>query len=176
MSATLGHASEHSEFFSGRDPAQTIRKQQLKILIHSWRTTAMLHEETCLKNTDQVSPGELMVQTLQDSPGEMTVHAPQSFYTTNQYFDDVSINAIESFAGIPDLPVSRVEIAVDANSFHCSVPSLSMFFVNSTDYPSGEFPGARDVGSSAALREPCKKSAGGRDEVRSGVGAGAQRG
>lgn len=69
----------------------------------------MLHEETCLKNTDQVSPGELMVQTLQDSPGEMTVHAPQSFYTTNQYFDDVSINAIESFAGIPDYLVETIK-------------------------------------------------------------------
>ncbi len=62
----------------------------------------MLHEETCLKNTDQVSPGEPTVQTLQVSPGEMTVQTPQSFYTTNQYFDDVSINAIESFDGIPD--------------------------------------------------------------------------
>ena len=63
----------------------------------------MLHEETCLRNTDQFSPGEMSIQALQVSPGEMTpVNSPQSFYTTNQYFDDVNINAIESFDVIPD--------------------------------------------------------------------------
>jgi len=36
------------------------------------------------------------------SPGEMTVQAPQTFSTTHEYFDDININAIEPFNGIPD--------------------------------------------------------------------------
>lgn len=62
----------------------------------------MLHEQIYLKNTDQVSSGEMMIQTLQVSPGELQEQEPQIFYTTHQYFEEININIIEPFNQIPD--------------------------------------------------------------------------
>jgi len=43
-----------------------------------------------------------LIQPDHVSPGEMTVQVPQAFSTTHEYFDDININAVESFNGISD--------------------------------------------------------------------------